>query len=400
MRTTELRNVIQNVKHAIAQATKSYKVRSLRTRDGRKSSGAPVVVGLMTSPTGMGEGARLIYSGLIGSGLEASYIDLTWRFLPELAQTVSFPSSPPISETGPIILHMNPSEIPTVLHLIGPDFFKGRKLIGIWAWEQDILPQNWVKMQVYFDELWAISKYMYKALSEQLSIPVFYTGYPAALLAGPETKRLPTIENNVFTVFTSFDVRSDIERKNPKASVKAFQTAFPNRHSREEKMIVKLTKSDFEPPSSWLNDPRIEIYNAAFEEVELRKMVLRSHCVISLHRSEGFGLQIAKALALGVPSVFTDYSATKEFSDCPASYPVGYKFTEANSGQGPYKKTLGIWADPDISAAAQHLRAIRQLEPNEKRQLRIDSFQWWENKHGIKSFYSRIPDCTKAYFLN
>lgn len=388
----------QWVKRRISNFVNYYKIRSLSSKGKTPSKGPPIVIGLLSSPTGLGEGARLIYSGLLETEFKPSYIDFTSTFLPDLAGSVCINESSEISQDGPVIIHLNPMEALVVLATLGPDFFRNRKIIGIWAWEQTILPKNWVRMQGYFDEVWAISEYMYKMLRKQLSIPVFYTGYPAALLARPKIKQLSNTGQEDFVVFSSFDPRSDLMRKNPHASVEAFQLAFPKEQKQRVSMLLKITKSYFDLPENWVSDSRIKVVNEILDEDALCKVISSASCVISLHRSEGYGLQIAKALSLGVPSIFTNFSATAEFSDCPGSYPVGYRIKEGGFGLETYNANFGKWVDPDIERAAMYLKKVRLLTLNQRLKMREDGIRWWIKNHSAEEFVNRLPLDTKSLF--
>jgi glycosyltransferase involved in cell wall biosynthesis len=80
--------------------------------------------------------------------------------------------------------------------------------------------------------------------------------------------------------------------------------------------------------------------------------------VLSLHRSEGFGLVPAEAMMLGRAVVATNWSATAEFLDESCGVPVGYRLIPARDRRGIFEAPGAVWADADIDEAAQALRAL------------------------------------------
>jgi len=75
-------------------------------------------------------------------------------------------------------------------------------------------------------------------------------------------------------------------------------------------------------------------------------------CLVSLHRSEGFGRNIAEAQLLGLQVIATGYSGCTDFLAPDESVrwiprPVG--------GDYPFGEGL-FWADPDIEDAARMMR--------------------------------------------
>jgi glycosyltransferase involved in cell wall biosynthesis len=77
--------------------------------------------------------------------------------------------------------------------------------------------------------------------------------------------------------------------------------------------------------------------------------------LVSLHRSEGFGLVIAEAMARGKLVIATGWSGNMDFMHEGNSVPVDYSMTELTSDIGPYRRGQR-WAEPNLQAAASQLR--------------------------------------------
>jgi glycosyltransferase involved in cell wall biosynthesis len=79
---------------------------------------------------------------------------------------------------------------------------------------------------------------------------------------------------------------------------------------------------------------------------------------LSLHRAEGYGLNLADAMARNTAVMATGYSGNLDFMDDESSVLV--PFTKI-----PVRKYAGIsvnsnWADPDIDFAAEKLRKLSE----------------------------------------
>jgi len=82
--------------------------------------------------------------------------------------------------------------------------------------------------------------------------------------------------------------------------------------------------------------------------------------LVSPHRSEGFGLNIWHAMALGVPVVCTDYGGNTDFtkSDTAWLVPVSGMTRPGQQEIQTFKHYQGItWAEPDLNELRRQMRA-------------------------------------------
>ena len=86
-------------------------------------------------------------------------------------------------------------------------------------------------------------------------------------------------------------------------------------------------------------------------------MMAACDCYVSLHRSEGLGLTMAEAMALGKPVVATGWSGNLEFMSDETAYLVRYEMTRLERAHGPYPAGAE-WADPDLDHAAELMRGV------------------------------------------
>src|SRR6201999_1357068 len=76
-------------------------------------------------------------------------------------------------------------------------------------------------------------------------------------------------------------------------------------------------------------DPRIKIITTRLSDAEMIALVRDADCIVSLHRSEGFGYLMSDAMAYGTPVIATDYSGNADFCDPDTSFPVPYRLLRA-----------------------------------------------------------------------
>src|SRR5206468_3273838 len=90
---------------------------------------------------------------------------------------------------------------------------------------------------------------------------------------------------------------------------------------------------------------------------EIDGLLTRCDALVSLHRSEGFGLPCAEAMALGKPVIATDYSGSADFLGVSTGFPVAYRLIQLPQSIGPYEKG-SVWAEPDLDDAAAAMRRV------------------------------------------
>jgi glycosyltransferase involved in cell wall biosynthesis len=89
------------------------------------------------------------------------------------------------------------------------------------------------------------------------------------------------------------------------------------------------------------------------------ELIASADVVLSLHRSEGFGMLAAEAMLIGTPLIATDWSATAEFVSADCGMPIPYRLIPANDPQGCSHDPSQDWADADVDAAAAALTRLR-----------------------------------------
>ena len=117
--------------------------------------------------------------------------------------------------------------------------------------------------------------------------------------------------------YMSFDIKTDLVRKNPAAAIEAFRAAFERRDDIH--LAIKLNNSDaFERPGSEVqrlrnmiaDHPNIIVIDQTMDYREILSLSASCDIYVSLHRSEGLGLNLLEAMSLGKPAIATAGPAT------------------------------------------------------------------------------------------
>jgi glycosyltransferase involved in cell wall biosynthesis len=88
--------------------------------------------------------------------------------------------------------------------------------------------------------------------------------------------------------------------------------------------------------------------------------------LVSLHRGEGLGLNIADALALAVPVIATDAGGSRDLCNPEHVWLVPAVPAPVPGGCEPYD-VGSMWFEPDLDAAVDHFRHIAGHRPEATR---------------------------------
>jgi glycosyltransferase involved in cell wall biosynthesis len=317
------------------------------------------LVGFLEGELGLGEVARKLGRGLERAGIPFSAI--SYRRAPSRQP---HPVEIPISDEAPFdinVICLNADYLHTFLADAGADFFAGRYTIGVWFWESSIFrPENLEGLR-FVDEVWVASEYVRRAIAAQADVPVHVVPLP---IEAPTTPPRSPAEQDLpgrFTFLFVFDFVS-AQRKNPTAVVEAFKQAF---EPGEGPVLVMKSINGKERKPQWLDDlvsategrPDIRVIDAYVAADQRDALLAACDCYVSLHRSEGFGLTVAEAMAHGKPVIATGYSGNLEFMNESNGYLVPYLLTQIPEDWWAYSPGAD-WAEPDVGAAAMLMRAV------------------------------------------
>ena len=319
------------------------------------------LMGYFQSEKGVGEHSRGTIRSLQGGGIPYvlnNYVDHGSSNVDATYTDFTTENPYPVN-----LIILNPEAVP-VLASESPKYLKGRYNIGYWNWELEWFPTEWRGAFKYFDEIWALSTFTRNSIARVSPIPVH--ALPAAIVVPPRQAEAITRERlqlppNAFLFLFAFDFHSHLARKNPLAVNEAFRRAFPTR--RDVVLVLKTSRSKATPMEfsevllACRGQPNIRILREVLSRGEMYDLLRLCDAYVGLHRSEGFGLPLAEAMALAKPVIATDYSANVDFMNESNSYPVRYRMVAIEQDHGPYRKGAE-WADPDVDHAAEQMRRV------------------------------------------
>lgn len=327
---------------------------------GRKLTRGVNVYGYAFAESGTGQIVRAVAAALAAEGIPYAVVPFTRTISRQQHLFRDLGTAAPSFDTN--LICVNADQVPLFFESMRGQLLPSARNIGLWAWEVEDFPSALAGSERHLDEVWGISSFTATALARSLTKPV--RAFPLPVVV-PEVRRRTRAELGMpegFLFLFCFDYDSVFRRKNPLAAVAAFRQAFldPVDVRAGVVLYIKTTNADRHAAE----DETLRAAVAGRENIVIRDAYVTSDdyfsmldacdCYVSLHRSEGFGLTVAEAMALGKPVISTAYSATLEFANESNSFPVPARIVEVGDDAPPYPPH-SRWADPDVSAAAEQM---------------------------------------------
>lgn len=355
-------------------------VRDPAPRDGEATSGGPpvagsvagewapsdrlrpgiVVAGYLNAELGIGEGARLTVDAVAASGVPFTTVGYRATNSRQLHPFAVAGASARDLDTNVVVV--NADQFAHFASEAGSSFFAGRYTIAQWAWELEEFPRQYWPVLDLVSEVWAVSEFARSAIAAVTDKPV---------LAFPHPIVPPVVDDRIdraalglpegFVFLFCFDLFSVLERKNPLGLIEAFCRAFEP--GEGPTLVLKAINgaacvNELEH-LRWATKGRkdIVLLDRYLDHDEQGALMALCDCYVSLHRSEGFGLTMAEAMALGKPVIATGYSGNLDFMDASTAYLVPATMASVPKGCDPYPAGAE-WAEPDLDEAARLMRAV------------------------------------------
>lgn len=334
--------------------------RFAKRENSAPTSGPAVVFGDFTGATGLARGAAYDLVDLRKAHDCLVEIDIRALLRGETPAA--------LAEMGPVenaYFLCQPDMLRLILPLLRPEQIACSYRVGRWVWETPRFPDDWRFAETLFHEIWTPSEFSARTLRGGLSIAVRVK--PHAVRVAPserrDMRRRLDVSPAAFMGVAIMDVSTCPERKNPWAHVRAWKAAFGD--DPEARLIVKIrtgrrTRLVLRELADLIGAAANIVL--ATEEMSAEEITGLQSCadvLLSLHRSEGYGLNIHEALACGTPVIATHFSANAEYGPEFSNYfGIGYQPVRYSDWTGHYAGGFE-WADADISQAAQALRQVR-----------------------------------------
>lgn len=316
------------------------------------------ISGYINKQFGLGEGVRSNIRAIKTTDVPFVLND----FNIELSKYVKDDHSQEISKENPYninLIQINIDQLLKVIEKTDKSYFQDKYNIGFWAWELENFPEESKVFFDLFNEIWVPSNFCTEAISKVSPVPVLKFMHSIAIEKPLFTRKDFDLPEDKFVFFTMFDYYSSIHRKNPIATIDAYEKAFGVNNSKVLLVIKSSLSNEFPKEKSTLmerigSNKSIVLIEEILERNQLFSLMNCCNCFVSLHRSEGFGLTMAEAMYLGKPVIATGYSANTEFMNLNNSFLVKYSLVKTGK-QYYFSTDKDFWADPDCNDAAKKM---------------------------------------------
>lgn len=337
-----------------------------RLRLGRREVAVPtqaagddlVVSGFLSHNSGVGAAARLTMAAMRAAGLNpiAHEIDVSRGVLRRAAGQLP-------GEGGVWLIHANAMEALAVLMSHDPTQWRARRRIAYWVWETPRAPAAWALAARYFHQIWTPTTFSAEAIRSALASAgvgrladrVIVVPHPVPVAPAPPRR------NEGLVALTLFDALSAVARKNPRGAIDAWFEAFP-RPTPNTRLMVKARNLSPVQRAALVEQiadrPDIELIERELDPAGMAALAAQADVTLSLHRSEGFGLPLAEAMARGGCVLCTGWSGNMDFMDDSSAVLVPYELVKIDDPGGIYQGSY--WAEPDVAAAGACLRALAE----------------------------------------
>lgn len=224
------------------------------------------------------------------------------------------------------------------------------------VWEATEQPAAFINKLSLYDQMWTASEWQ-RAASIAQGIPeefvkVVPEGVDPGVYKPGETEDTGT--------FNFVHVGQWQPRKSTREICEAFLKAFPN----NDKVRLFLSADTLFPSDPFAStEERLQAYDLAdsrivpvhFEERDAYvKRLQSSHVFVSCARSEGFGLPIIEAMAVGIPTIVSEWGGTTEYAEDALLVRV----PDTKKPHGIYGgwDVPGLWGEPDYEHLVEVMR--------------------------------------------
>jgi len=263
------------------------------------------------------------------------------------------------------IIVVNGDRFKKTINELGKAYFTQRTTIAYWTWELNTLPKTWPANHPVIDAFWVPSTFVQQTLQKKTTKPIQVIPHS---ISSSQKKVVSKRKQKPFTFLFMFDFYSYVERKNPFAVIDAFKQAFDKQEPVQ--LIIKCINETYNIKAflqlqEAAKQHSIIILNTYLSKPEVEELIQTCDCYVSLHRSEGFGLTIAEAMACEKPVIVTAYSGNMDFCNEKNSYLVGGTLKTIKKNYGPYTKG-NVWAEPNCKVAATYMRQVYENKKEAK----------------------------------
>jgi tetratricopeptide (TPR) repeat protein len=260
------------------------------------------------------------------------------------------------------LLVITPEELADYVLDNGASPFEDRYVIGVWRSDFDSPTPTMALTAQLVREIWVPSKFAAQVVARATDRLIVKMPLPVAATRGES--RLP-LESTGTVFMASVDYATGFHRQNPLGVVESFCKAF--RRAQGPHLVIETAHAaqyplEHEMLMNAVADRSdiavLERFDGATGRI-IREWGAEQSCFVSLHRSEGTGLALARAINAGVVSIVTAHSYGAEMLGERDSYQVPFTLEKIPAIDG-YPITGEHWVQPDLERAASAMRSVAE----------------------------------------
>lgn len=318
------------------------------------------VVAYAKAELGVGEAGRRLHSIVQRSGVPSELVGIDLTQSRQLHSVRTAVRSLPSFENA--LVAVNADQLYRVGPALGLEQLR-RRTVGYWFWELEVMPNDYLDALNHVQEVWVATRFIQRAVQSMTDRPVRLVPLPITISDRPThfTRAQVGMPDHAFVFLTNFDYLSSFQRKNPIGTIRAYREAFGPDDGAV--LVVKSINGHLTP----LQAERVKAEGAGRNDIlflddyvssaHMHAMIELADCYVSLHRSEGLGLNMSDAMARNTPVIATGYSGNLDFMTEETAALVPFTITEIGPDGGPYPAN-GRWASPDTEAASAWMRRL------------------------------------------
>jgi glycosyltransferase involved in cell wall biosynthesis len=332
-------------------------------RNRQINDGPITVVGMLRSNSGLGQAVRLTLAALKKMKFQVTCFDVSYLYSAHKFN-IRLPKVISSNEGGVIIVQNSPIHLPIILFLLGRRRVARKKIIGYFVWELEELPRSFILTSKLVDEIWVPSQFAAKSFAKIKNVPIIrVVPHPLKILKSKYNFSLPShIAKYPKKILNISTLGSQFQRKNVLGTIDVFKQKYSK--SLDVCLILKVSGSNLLHKKfleqNIVGEDNIFIIDRNLSESQLYGLIQSVDVLVSLHRSEGFGLCIAEAMMLKTPIVATNWSANVEFFQ-DKRFLVDCKMINVNGPEelsGYNYIVEPKWAEPDLKDAARKIDVL------------------------------------------
>lgn len=269
-----------------------------------------------------------------------------------------------------------------IIHATPDNYLKYKKPgmlnFGYAAWETSKLPDTWPAYCNSLDALFVPSQWNVDVFKDSgVTIPVYKIPHTVDLeqFKNVEPMRLG-IPSNKYVFYSIFQWT---ERKHPYGLIKAYLSEFTSNdnvaliiksyrmnHTSQDKLAIEREIQALKAFANSKHLPTVYLIHEALSRDDMLGLHAFGDCMVSPHRGEGFGLTCFESMAMGKPTISTNYSGNLEFMNEENSYLIDYTMTPVSNMPWGIYSIRQDWAEPDIADLKSKMRYVYENQEEAK----------------------------------